>query len=530
MTHDRPYPNSRATPKLSANAIAKLVTFEKLAKELKQYRAEHRLETEYADTAANGHAGGPYDYQLEFHEAGATNQERGAIWANQIGKSQSAAAEVAMHVTGIYPKWWKGRRFDRPVIGCVAGLTNEKTRDVCQLQLMGMVEDKVADGTGWIPKENILNYTWRPGVGDVMDTIRIRHISGGVSIILMKSFEQGADKFQGDKWDFAWLDEEPKDYQVYTEALTRLLVNNGIMMFTRTPLYGLTELIRHFKTRGPGIWTTTKEWKDCPHMTPEVIERMLLSYPEHERKTRMKGIPTMGRGAAYPVDLDLIMCDPIYPMPSWWRQIVGIDFGIGHPFAACWLAYDPHTDTVYVIDEYRAAGGTPNDHVPAIRGRGDWIPCSWPHDGDNKEKGSGLALKVSYMEAGLTTMLPFSARYSDDGPGGGQARDPATYEILARMRSGRFKIYRTCTMLCEELQMLHRDDKGKIVAEDEDIESGMRYAYMMLRYAQAWADVESQGSLPRFTTDAGYSPMAALEGTGQQAPIQGDPYGQYLRI
>jgi hypothetical protein len=40
--------------------------------------------------------------------------------------------ECAMHATGRYPDWWKGRRFDKPTIGWGAGTTNETTRDTVQ--------------------------------------------------------------------------------------------------------------------------------------------------------------------------------------------------------------------------------------------------------------------------------------------------------------------------------------------------------------------------------------------------------------
>jgi hypothetical protein len=45
--------------------------------------------------------------------------------------------ECAMHATGRYPDWWKGRCFDKPTIGWGAGTTNETTRDTVQRILVG---------------------------------------------------------------------------------------------------------------------------------------------------------------------------------------------------------------------------------------------------------------------------------------------------------------------------------------------------------------------------------------------------------
>ena len=50
----------------------------------------------------------PYNKQKEFHAAGSQYRERMLIAANQVGKTLCAAAEVAMHMTGLYPDWWEG--------------------------------------------------------------------------------------------------------------------------------------------------------------------------------------------------------------------------------------------------------------------------------------------------------------------------------------------------------------------------------------------------------------------------------------
>ena len=79
----------------------------------------------------------PYPKQVAFHAAGVRCRERLLIAANQSGKSLAGAMECAMHATGRYPDWWKGRRFDKPTIGWGAGTTNETTRDTVQRILVG---------------------------------------------------------------------------------------------------------------------------------------------------------------------------------------------------------------------------------------------------------------------------------------------------------------------------------------------------------------------------------------------------------
>jgi hypothetical protein len=59
--------------------------------------------------------------------------------------------EVAMHLTGIYPAWYRGIRYRIPVDWIVAGNTNEVTRDICQNELLGDPKDEKKIGTGAIP-------------------------------------------------------------------------------------------------------------------------------------------------------------------------------------------------------------------------------------------------------------------------------------------------------------------------------------------------------------------------------------------
>ena len=459
-----------------------------LLQELDTSTTQNQLSEVYNDTYDNGCIGGPYIWQKDFHDHGFDHRERAIIAGNRVGKTRTAAAEVAIHLTGLYPKWWAGRQFTQPTDWIVAAPTNELCRDILQMALVGGMREgeKSPDGTGWIPASCIVDYGWRQcGVPNVMDTIRVKHVSGGTSLCTFKSYEQGPVKFQGVARDGVWLDEEPTDYEIYTESLTRTLDKNGLVIFSRTPLFGLSDVIKHFTDGGEGIWYKNVTWDDAPHLDEQAKRQLLSSYPEHERDTRAKGVPMMGSGGVYAVPDEMIMCEP-FEIPDYFRRICGIDFGIDHPAAACWIAYDADADVIYVYDCYRERGQTAAYHSQAIMSRGKWIPVSWPHDGMIRDKGGGVALKDQYLSNGVN-MLGFSARYEDD-KGGGQSREPITLEILERMRTGRFKVFNHLSEWFEEKRMLHRKD-GKIVPERDDIESATRYAVMMLRCATTYVDV-----------------------------------------
>lgn len=89
----------------------------------------------------------PYPRQLDFHAAGATHRERLLLAGNQLGKTLAGGFEAAAHATGRYPSWWQGKRFEKPVVGWVRGVTGETVRDTVQKILVGRT---CQEGTGAI--------------------------------------------------------------------------------------------------------------------------------------------------------------------------------------------------------------------------------------------------------------------------------------------------------------------------------------------------------------------------------------------
>jgi phage terminase large subunit-like protein len=195
------------------------------------------------------HARDKYPRHMEFFEAGARYRERCLMAANRVGKTVAGAYEVACHLTGDYPDWWPGRRFPGPVRAWAAGKTNETTRDIVQSTLMGEVSTsggrKTVSGTGMIPGRLIGAVTSKAGVTDMLDTVRVKHVKGGSSILGFKSYQQGRGSFEGTAQHVVWLDEEPP-IDIYGECLTRTATTGGILVLTFTPLDGLSETVMQF--------------------------------------------------------------------------------------------------------------------------------------------------------------------------------------------------------------------------------------------------------------------------------------------
>lgn len=196
----------------------------------------------------------PYPKQVAFHDAGKDHGERLFMAGNQQGKTVAGGAEVAIHCTGRYPDWWDGAVFDKAPKWWVSGITGESARDNPQRILIGPPQIKSAWGTGTLPRDCIKDYSPARGIPDALDSIVVRWGGGGDvqasdSIILIKSYEKGREKWQGDTVDGVWFDEEPP-MDIYSEGRTR--TNNGQLgvfnIITFTPLLGMSEVVRLFLT------------------------------------------------------------------------------------------------------------------------------------------------------------------------------------------------------------------------------------------------------------------------------------------
>ncbi len=150
-----------------------------------------------------------------------------------------------MHLTGLYPSWWAGKRFEKPIRMWAAGVTNESTRDVVQAKLIGPPGRQEEWGTGFVPKSHLGDCSMARGIADLIDTIPIKHVSGGFSELQFKSYSSGREKWQGRALEVIWYDEEcPMD--IYTEGLTRTNETGGIAYMTFTPLLGMSDVVMRF--------------------------------------------------------------------------------------------------------------------------------------------------------------------------------------------------------------------------------------------------------------------------------------------
>ena len=335
--------------------------------------------------------------------------------ANRIGKSFSGAAEMSYHLTGLYPDWWEGRRYDNPITAWAGGVSNETTRDIVQYELLGSPDDPDAFGSGAIPKSKIIKTERKPGVPNAKSVALIQHVTGGNSSLHFKAYEMGVDKWQGRSVDCIWLDEEPSR-ELYSQAVTRTLDRKGMVYMTFTPESGMTETVASFMNNlQPGQSLTNATWDDASeaitsmkgnkgHLNEAVMTQILSSYSPHEREMRRYGRPSIGSGLVFPVQEDKIMTDPIQ-IEDHWAKIAGIDFGWDHPTAVVWAAWDKDNDEIYIYDCYRQSKASPSVHAASIRTRSESVPIAYPHDGNRRDSMGNPGLADQYRSLGCNMML-----------------------------------------------------------------------------------------------------------------------------
>jgi phage terminase large subunit-like protein len=440
-----------------------------------------------------------YKAHLKFFKAGAEYTERAFIAANRAGKTVAGSYEMYLHLTGLYPEWWEGKRFNRPIRAWAVGKTNDTTRDVLQYELLGEV---TAPGTGTIPQSCIGELIMRRGAARAVQDAYIKHVSGGWSYLGFKSYEMKQDSFMGTAMDVVWHDEECPDKDVYTECLMRTMTGKGIMFTTFTPLRGISEVVKQFLPNGrfPEDGIVRREdgavtskfcvnctWDDAPHLSQEVKTKMLAEMSDYDREARSMGIPVLGEGAIYGIPRSLYVVEP-FAIPSYFPRAFAIDFGWGTT-AVVWGALDPSTGITYLYSEHYL-GKTPVPvHASAMKTRGTYIYGVCDPSGGGQGGPEGLG----WMEAFANEDIVMSGVRK-------RGVEAGIAQVRVGLENGTIKIFSTLTNLLSEMQFYRREkgpnDEVKIVKTHDHACDAMRYLITEgMQYARtADDDRESSGS------------------------------------
>ena len=423
------------------------------------------------------------------------------VATHNCGKTIAGCMEMAFHLTGNYPEWFKGHKIEprtnvtsgEKEISCwVIGTDTKTVRDSLQAKLVGTVAKEFTDGcihADLIDRDSVI---MARGVTGLVDTIYIRHKSGCKAKLQFRSYEQGRGNLQSATVDACYCDEEPPS-DIMGEIRARLGATGGFLYMAFTPLSGMTPLVQEFWAHdNPDKFLVCLSAYEALHYSPEKLRKLESKYAglsESERQARMNGIPTMGSGVVFPVDDKDIWFDYEGKIPETWERIGGLDFGRGdHPTAVVWCARDPMTDTVYVYDCIETIRKSVAENASLMRRRGAWIPISYPHDlmrdsgvsvsNDKLKQTEGYRYKQMYEDEGVT-LTPTNAKTVE----GSTKVEVGICEMRQRMLEGRLKVAKHLSEWFKEKQTYRYGEDGKPIKEKDHLLDATRYAIIMLRYA-----------------------------------------------
>lgn len=246
---------------------------------------------------------------------------RALFWGNRVGKTEWGGQEVAKVALGQHDKIPPGK-----IWAFCPSFDEQKYT----------TQEKILR---YIPKRKILDKTWaRKGI---VKELKIDAGNGRESIIIFKSYEQGAEKVQGAGLTLIWFDEEPP-YDIWEECFVRQEAGVDLhIILTMTPVKGLTWVYDeiYLNTGNPDLFVSEASWEDNPFLTEKQKAQMRRGLTAAALKVRESGKFVKKTGlvcawfnrSTHLVDITELPIGDTY---------FGIDFGFTNYCAGLWVRID----------------------------------------------------------------------------------------------------------------------------------------------------------------------------------------------
>jgi phage terminase large subunit-like protein len=435
----------------------------------------------------------PFEHQRRFF-ATAGSDRRGILAANRIGKTVSTCYETAMHLTGQYPEWWTGHRFDGAITAMVAGEGWSQVAMVLQNELLGTQDVKIKEniGTGAIPLASIIQETMRSDGANCMG-VEIRHTSGAKSYLLFANYTQEVRQMQGFKLNLAVFDEQPPD-DFFSEIVTRTATTQGKILCSFTPLKGLNGLVSKFWNREEGYDFIRVAWTDVPEYDPwgepfllqSTRDQLERDYLPHEREARIAGKPVMGQGAVFQIRTWPTYATGAYDFKtmSGIHRIIALDLGLVNDRTVISLMYwHPGERTAWLHRQICVSGieeANPTNYVqhlmrPEVFG----TPIVLPADGGTQGRYtmSALSIRELFVQYELNV---WDRPIMNPPDSEGRTTNHKAYGInmmRQMLEAGTFMVNENCVDFLREAQNYYVDPQGRFSDPDDCIDSA-RYALL----------------------------------------------------
>lgn len=459
-----------------ANILSKL-EYEETFNKLPIYYPEHDT------TLMNGtiiYSRYKYTFHLRCMEAHGYYSTVLARSGNQCGKSFVTHYIAACHMTGIYPDWYSeevhGYKFMKPPRVWFGAHSSDTLKKTTQVKMVGEVGQA---GSGFIPRKllDLDSIKDAKRADTPITTFRVKHASGGYSSASLKTYESGRKAWEAETVDLIILDEEPP-IDVFKEATARLLASGGRMLLAFTPNEGFTPLVDLLTnhgdfTEGPkdgGIYVVTSTVYEAPHITAEDIDRLDSILPsQHDKDARLRGIPSIGQGMVYPVNMETLLIDSSDIPTTNMVYCMAIDFGWFNT-AILHMAYNLQTGIYYVLEEYKEGELTPEQHSQYIQLIDIQKKISF-HKICDPSKGA-------IIQSGANSGRHVASMFNDHGIEFKDADnnvDTGIMTTLYSMQHDRLKISKHCVETVRELRAYSYDKKGAIKKVNDHLCDCLRY-------------------------------------------------------
>ncbi len=406
---------------------------------------------------------------------------------NQLGKSVAVLLKHFFHMTGLYPSWYKGIRYREPVTRAVAGETALTTKLNITNPLLGPHTDR---GSGIVPDslidpkriktrnisgcpESVLEYElpWHDSTG----THR------GWSKAYVYSYAKGWKRVQGPPFNGFDIDEEP-EWMFFKEVLARTNYTRGDVNLAFSPLQGWTK-VYDFLSQTDTALLINYGVDDPVHLTDEHKQHLKDKWAhDPQRDARLYGFPVVGEGLIYAVPKGSWEWEP-QKLPDLCDYLIGVDlpWNKNGYFAAVLLRYNRTTDTIYVVDEFKATELDWDAYADACNIMGQGIPVAWPHDGTRENNGAALINQLK--KRGVNTMsLP--AFMIDSMGKKHRSRKVIISEITERMVAGTLKVSTACPGILREISQYRLKNGDVARGQDDHLIDALHKGVMMIRFAE----------------------------------------------
>lgn len=448
----------------------------------------------------------PFEHQLTFFKTGsnAGAERRGILAANRIGKTVSTCYETAMHLTGLYPDWWEGHRFNKAITCMVAGEGWSQVALVLQNELLGTQDVKITEnlGTGAIPRDCIVVDTMRNDGANCIG-VEIKHISGAKSYLLFANYTQEVRQLQGFKLNLAVFDEQPPD-DFFSEIVTRTATTQGKVLCSFTPLKGLNGLVSKFWNKQEGYEFIRVSWDDVPEYDPwgqpfllkETRRQLERDYLPHEREARIAGKPVMGKGAVFQLanwptyttgEIDFTRIPNI-------QRVIALDLGLVNDQTVITLMYwEPYERVAYLHKQICVQGieeAVPSQYInhllrPEVFGTPIVLPADASTPGRYTMSSNSIRELFESYELNVYHKAIMNPPDQE-----GRVTNHKSYginQMRQMLEVGSLRVNENCTQFLSDARNYFVDERGRFSDPDDTIDSA-RYALLacLQNIAEPW--------------------------------------------